>query len=110
MECLMKVWKRINFFRQVKVILTHTVLTIRKTHNLLLDLIFHCHGGGGISQTSKSHESYLRKWSQLLKVPVVSVDYSLCPEAPFPRAIEEIVYAYGWVLNNLSFLGTTGTI
>lgn len=36
------------------------------------------------------------------------MDYSLAPEAPFPRASEEAFYAYCWVRNNFALLGTTG--
>ncbi|CAG9766982.1 unnamed protein product [Ceutorhynchus assimilis] len=71
-------------------------------------LIVHCHGGGFVSQSSKSHEGYLRDWAKRLNVPIVSIDYSLAPEAPFPRAHEEIFYAYCWVLKNHSFLGSNG--
>ena len=49
---------------------------------------------------------YLRQWSLQLDVPIVSVDYSLAPEAPFPRALEECVMAYAWVLLNKERLGT----
>ncbi|XP_037831734.1 lipase, hormone-sensitive a [Kryptolebias marmoratus] len=63
-------------------------------------LLVHFHGGGFVAQTSRSHENYLRTWSKELGVPVLSVDYSLSPEAPFPRALEECFYAYCWALNN----------
>ena len=43
------------------------------------------HGGGFIAQTSKSHQSYLRQWSRNLNMPIFSVDYSLAPQAPYPR-------------------------
>lgn len=71
-------------------------------------LIVHCHGGGFVAQSSKSHEAYLRDWAKHLNVPIVSIDYSLAPEAPFPRAHEEVFYAYCWVLKNHNFLGSTG--
>ncbi|XP_060532409.1 hormone-sensitive lipase isoform X2 [Cylas formicarius] len=71
-------------------------------------LIVHCHGGGFVSQSSKSHESYLRDWAKRLNVPIISVDYSLAPEAPFPRAHEEMLYAYCWILKNHHLLGSTG--
>ena len=48
---------------------------------------------------------YLRTWSQELKTPVVSIDYSLSPEAPFPRPVEECTMAYAWILQNLTLLG-----
>nr|XP_043889502.1 hormone-sensitive lipase isoform X3 [Solea senegalensis] len=71
-------------------------------------LLLHFHGGGFVAQTSKSHEPYLKSWSQDLGVPILSVDYSLAPEAPFPRALEECFYAYCWALRNHHLLGWTG--
>ncbi|KAJ0065790.1 hypothetical protein NL108_000001, partial [Boleophthalmus pectinirostris] len=71
-------------------------------------LLIHFHGGGFVAQTSKSHEPYLKGWSQDLGVPILSVDYSLAPEAPFPRALEECFYAYCWALRNHHLLGWTG--
>ncbi|XP_070407234.1 hormone-sensitive lipase isoform X3 [Nothobranchius furzeri] len=71
-------------------------------------LVIHFHGGGFVAQTSKSHEPYLKSWSQDLGVPILSVDYSLAPEAPFPRALEECFYAYCWALRNHHLLGWTG--
>ncbi|XP_067627370.1 hormone-sensitive lipase [Eurosta solidaginis] len=70
-------------------------------------VLFHCHGGGFVAQSSKSHEIYLRDWAAALDVPLISVDYSLAPEAPFPRALEEAFYAYCWTLHNSKHLGTT---
>uniref|UniRef100_A0A1X7TZZ6 Hormone-sensitive lipase n=1 Tax=Amphimedon queenslandica TaxID=400682 RepID=A0A1X7TZZ6_AMPQE len=71
-------------------------------------LIIHFHGGGFVAQSSKSHEFYLRWWSKELDCPILSVDYSLAPEAPYPRAVDECIFVYAWALNNLAFLGTTG--
>ncbi|XP_053189914.1 lipase, hormone-sensitive a [Scomber japonicus] len=70
-------------------------------------LLIHFHGGGFVAQTSKSHENYLRSWSKVMNVPILSVDYSLSPEAPFPRALEECFYAYCWALKNCHLLGST---
>jgi len=70
-------------------------------------IIFHVHGGGFVSQTSQSHEDYLRQWSTKLNVPILSVDYSLAPEAPYPRALEEVLYSYCWMVENPLLLGTT---
>ncbi|CAB1351234.1 unnamed protein product, partial [Coregonus sp. 'balchen'] len=70
-------------------------------------LLIHFHGGGFVAQTSKSHENYLKSWSKDLNVPILSVDYSLAPEAPFPRALEECFYAYCWALKDCHLLGST---
>ena len=48
-------------------------------------IFFHMHGGGFIAQTSKSHQTYLRQWARHLKIPIFSIDYSLAPQAPYPR-------------------------
>lgn len=69
--------------------------------------MFHCHGGGFVSQSSKSHLVYLNEWADQLNVPILSIDYSLAPESPYPRALNEIFYAYCWALNNCELLGST---
>lgn len=72
------------------------------------ELIIHTHGGGFVSQTSRSHEMYLRNWTVTLGVPILSIDYSLAPEAPYPRALEEVLYAYAWALKHANtLLGST---
>ncbi|KAF5285296.1 hypothetical protein FQA39_LY04395 [Lamprigera yunnana] len=70
-------------------------------------LLIHCHGGGFCAQSSQSHEVYLRQWAKDLETPILSIDYSLAPQAPYPRALEEVVYAYSWALQNHHWLGTT---
>ncbi|KJE91855.1 hormone-sensitive lipase [Capsaspora owczarzaki ATCC 30864] len=70
-------------------------------------LIVHFHGGGFISQSSKSHEIYLREWTRELDCPIVSVDYTLAPDAPYPQALFECLFTYVWALKNAARLGTT---
>ncbi|KAM5237194.1 hormone-sensitive lipase isoform 1-T1 [Ctenodactylus gundi] len=71
-------------------------------------LVVHIHGGGFVAQTSRSHEPYLKSWAQELGAPIVSIDYSLAPEAPFPRALEECFFAYCWAVKHCALLGSTG--
>ena len=51
---------------------------------------------------------YLRSWAKSLNVPILSINYALAPELPFPRAMEECLFAYIWALQNFDRLGTTG--
>ncbi|XP_029666898.1 hormone-sensitive lipase [Formica exsecta] len=77
-------------------------------HGLCDRLIIHSHGGGFVAQTSRSHEMYLHNWATTLGVPILSIDYSLAPEAPYPRALEEVLYTYAWALKHAStLLGST---
>lgn len=43
-----------------------------------------------------------------MDVPILSIDYSLAPEAPFPQALEEVFYVYCWALKNIDCTGSTG--
>lgn len=79
----------------------------RNMHSPSNALIFHCHGGGFVAQSSKSHEVYLREWAVKLHIPILSIDYSLAPQAAYPRALEEVFYAYCWAIKNCHLLGTT---
>ncbi|KAF6205243.1 hypothetical protein GE061_019411 [Apolygus lucorum] len=72
------------------------------------ELVIHCHGGGFIAQSSRSHETYLRQWATEIDAPIFSIDYSLAPECPYPRALEECFFGYCWALQNFNKLGTTG--
>ncbi|XP_003740965.1 hormone-sensitive lipase [Galendromus occidentalis] len=71
-------------------------------------MFLHLHGGGFIAQSPESHEIYLRGWASELQMPLMSIDYSLAPEAPFPRALEEVFYAYAWLINNPYAVGWSG--
>lgn len=77
--------------------------TLPKSKNLII----HAHGGGFVSQSSKSHLVYLLEWAVNLNVPILSIDYSLSPESPYPKPLEEMIYIYCWALKNAEFLGST---
>ena len=51
---------------------------------------------------------YLHQWSKELDLPIISVQYSLAPQHPYPRAVEEVFYTYLWCLQHRSQLGWTG--
>ena len=48
---------------------------------------------------------YLRQWAKDTHTPILSVDYSLAPELPFPRQLEEVFFAYCWAMKNAHLLG-----
>ncbi|XP_063934418.1 hormone-sensitive lipase-like isoform X3 [Zophobas morio] len=61
------------------------------------NLIIHFHGGGFIAHSSLTSEAFLRDWAQMFKCPIVSVDYSLAPEKPYPAAIHDCFFVYIWL-------------
>eukprot|EP01117_Protostelium_nocturnum_P014397 TRINITY_DN5475_c2_g2_i1.p1 TRINITY_DN5475_c2_g2~~TRINITY_DN5475_c2_g2_i1.p1 ORF type:complete len:871 (+),score=298.97 TRINITY_DN5475_c2_g2_i1:190-2802(+) len=78
-----------------------------KLNKLSEFLIIHFHGGGFVSQTAASHGLYLRQWARDTGVPIVSVNYRLAPDYPFPVALQECFYSYVWALENCTKLGST---
>ena len=70
-------------------------------------LIIHCHGGAFVALNSENYECVMLQWAVCLDVPIISVDYSLAPEFPFPRSLQELLYVYAWALINPQVFGTT---
>ena len=53
-------------------------------------LIIHVHGGGFVSMSSGSHQTYTRLWANELGVPIFSIDYRLAPKDQFPAALNDV--------------------
>jgi acetyl esterase/lipase len=71
--------------------------------------IFHIHGGGYVGGSARELEFMHRPLAAELGCIIVSVDYRLAPETPFPGAIEDIYAALGWTFLNASELGIDPT-
>jgi hormone-sensitive lipase len=82
--------------------------TIAKTGAASEWLVFHVHGGGFIAQTSRSHEVYLLQMAHQTQAPVLSVNYTLAPEAQHPTQLHQCLAAYFWARANAASLGWTG--
>ena len=63
-------------------------------------VIFHIHGGGWICMSSRTHENHTRQWATMTRTPVLSVDYRLAPEFPYPAALDDVWDAYIWTLRH----------
>ncbi|KNC77567.1 hypothetical protein SARC_09970 [Sphaeroforma arctica JP610] len=68
-------------------------------------ILFHIHGGGFVAQTSRSHQVYLKRWAKELNIMIISIDYSLAPQNPFPSALDECFYAYSWIISHAEKMG-----
>ncbi|MFF0745232.1 alpha/beta hydrolase [Streptomyces sp. NPDC004111] len=64
-----------------------------------------CHGGGFVIGDRDSHDALCRTTAKESGSIVVSVDYRLSPEHPFPAALEDGFAAYAWVRAHAGELG-----
>jgi hormone-sensitive lipase len=65
-------------------------------------LILHFHGGSFVALTSRTSQTFTRRWATNFQVPILSVDYRLAPESTFPAALEDCYSVYLFVVNNLA--------
>ncbi len=65
-----------------------------------LPIIIYSHGGSWISGNLDTHDNICRKLSQNTKAIVISVDYRLAPENPFPDGLNDVYNTLQWTYNN----------
>jgi acetyl esterase len=68
-------------------------------------LLVFFHGGGWVYGDLDSHDPACRFLAERSGVRVLSVDYRLAPEHPFPAAYDDAVAAYRWVVDHAADLG-----
>lgn len=62
------------------------------------------HGGGFVIGNLETHDGLCRMLANMSGCKIISVDYRLSPEHPFPAAVEDAFAATSWIANNASGL------
>jgi triacylglycerol lipase len=65
-----------------------------------LPCILHVHGGGYVLGDAQSMAAFHKPLALELNCSIVSVEYRLAPETPFPGAVEDAYAALGWLVAN----------
>ena len=73
------------------------------------DLIVYFHGGGFVIGDLDSHAPLCADVSRLMDMPVISVDYRLAPEHPFPAGPDDAIAAARWLAAHSGELGREAT-
>ena len=68
-------------------------------------LLVYYHGGGWVIGGLDTHDGVCRFLARDGGIAVLSVDYRLAPEHPFPAAIEDAWDAFAWAAGNAAELG-----
>jgi len=61
-------------------------------------VVLYLHGGGYVSGSIVVYRSLAARLSEAAKARILSIDYRLAPEHPFPAAVEDSVASYRWLL------------
>ena len=70
-----------------------------------LPVLLYFHGGGWVVGDVDSYDGLTRFFAQQGQIAVLSVDYRLGPEHPFPRGHEDAFSALAWLQQNAARLG-----
>lgn len=62
------------------------------------NVVLYVHGGGYCIGSINTHRLLVSEISRASGAAVLSLDYRLAPEHPFPAAVEDAAAAYGWLL------------
>jgi len=70
-----------------------------------LPVLVYYHGGGWVLGSIESHDGLCAQLATDARCTVVSVDYRMAPEHPFPAAVDDAIDAFRWVREHAQGLG-----
>ncbi|CAA0111140.1 Monoterpene epsilon-lactone hydrolase [Zhongshania aliphaticivorans] len=62
--------------------------------------LLYIHGGGGLAGSAATHRALASRIAALTGCSVLSINYRLAPEQPYPAAIDDCVTALNWLAQN----------
>lgn len=73
-----------------------------------LPLVVYVHGGGFTLGNVEAADGPCRRLANMAQAVVVSVEYRLAPESPFPAGLEDCIAAVDWLLEDPGRVGAGG--
>lgn len=67
--------------------------------------ILYLHGGGYIFGSPRTYRAFTTRLAKLAGSALLSLDYRLAPEHPFPAAVDDALAAYDWLLQSFPASG-----
>lgn len=102
-------WFFTNHFGEVEEVASIEDITVKSNNNTAYDipvrvysvadqpsknLLIYVHGGGWTQGNIDTHGYLCRKLAKILNIDVVSVDYRLSPENPYPTPLDDVLSVY----------------
>lgn len=82
------------------------LLICRPSGHDVRGVVFHVHGGGLVAGDARNGLVEVIEWASPLHLAIVSVDYRLAPETPFPGALHDCLAGLIWTQENADELGS----
>ncbi len=70
-------------------------------------VLVYLHGGGWVAGSIETHDPFCRLLALLAGITIVSADYRLAPEYPYPAALEDTVRALEWTVAHAESWGAS---
>lgn len=85
------------------------VRIFRHVSNAAQPALVYMHGGGWVQGSPETHWDITTRLASWAKATVISVDYALAPDRPFPFGFNQVVSVMEWASANAQFLGIDGS-
>lgn len=95
-------WKCPDCFTMTKIELEHFTMELleSKENPNQEKIILQLHGGGYIGAMRNAYRTFAGLYNEVSKgMSVLTIDYRVAPEHPYPAALEDAVAAYQWLLD-----------
>jgi len=67
------------------------------------NIIIYLHGGSYTAGSFNSHKDLVQRLSREAKCRVITIEYGLAPEHPFPKGLNDVIKIYNWLINEEKF-------
>lgn len=64
-----------------------------------VEAMLYIHGGGFAVGSCATHREFVGRLAREVRCPALSVDYRLAPEHPYPAALDDVIEAWRWLLD-----------
>ena len=91
--------------REVEIAPSLAARLYRPPSTALLPMLVYLHGGGWVAGSVATQDPFCRLLSQAAEIIVVSIEYRLAPEHPYPAAVEDTLTAVQWVVKHAAEWG-----